>query len=289
MGFLKLIFCGAVVGVANIIPGVSGGTMAVVLNIYDKMIEAVSGIGKHFWKSIKYLLPIALGAGVGIIGLSKVIEYLLGKQYMAVNFFFIGVVIGSVPLLWGKMIYTDEAKTQKVAMKASHIVSGLIPFLMMVVMAVGMVLVGDGSSDVTITSLNFSNSLVLFFSLMLAAFCMIIPGLSGSFVMVLVGVYPSIIGALSNMNIPILIPAALGAIIGILLGAKIIDKVIQKFPNHSFFGIMGFVIGSIPVLLCKIGQAGAYRGGWTIIMSVIVLFCGAALSYYGAKLGEKTK
>lgn len=289
MEILKLILCGAVIGVANIIPGVSGGTMAVVLNLYDKLIESVSGIRKHFVKSIKFLIPVVLGAGAGIVLLSKVIEVLLDKQYMAVNFFFIGVVIGSIPLHYGKMIYTDEGQTQKVKVKVSHIISAAIPFLLMAGMAVDMVIVGEGSSDVTITALSVGNFFILFFSLALAAFCMIIPGLSGSFIMVLIGVYPSIIGAISDFNILLLIPAALGAIVGILGGAKVIDRVITKFPNHSFFAIMGFVIGSIPVLLCKIGQASAYRSGVTLIVSVLVLIGGAALSYFGAKLGEKSK
>ncbi len=289
MQFLKLLICGAVIGVANIIPGVSGGTMAVVLNIYDKLIEAVSDLRKQFVKGVKFLLPIGIGAGAGILLLSKLIEFLLEKQYMAVNFFFIGVVLGSIPLLYGKMIYTDEVAKNKVKVRISHIISGIIPFFMMLGMAVGMVLIGEGSSDLHITTLTPVNALILFCSLALAAFCMIIPGLSGSFVMVLIGVYPSIIGAISDMNIAILIPAALGALVGVFFGAKVIDKVITRFPNHSFFGIMGFVLGSIPVLLCKIYQEGAYRSGWTMVISVLVLIGGAALSYFGAKLGEKAK
>lgn len=287
MEFLKMILCGAVVGVANIIPGVSGGTMAVVLNIYDRLIEAISGITRHFVKSLKLLIPIVIGAGAGIVALSKVIEVLLDKQYMAVNFFFIGVVLGSIPLLWGKMMYTDDQKQQKVKVRMSHIVSAAVPFVLMIAMAVGMLAVGEGSGDITITTLNVSSALILFFSLILASFCMIVPGLSGSFIMVLLGVYPSIIGAISDLNLPLLIPAGLGALVGILGGAKIIDRILTRFPNHSFFAIMGFVLGSIPLLLCKIGQAGAYRGGWTIVISIIVLVGGAALSYFGAKLGEK--
>ncbi len=285
--FFKLLLCGAVIGVANIIPGVSGGTMAVVLNIYDKLIESVSELRKAFLKSIKFLLPIGIGAGAGILLLSKVIELLLEKQYMVVNFFFIGVVIGSIPLLWGKMIYTDEVQKTKVRVSFSHILSMAVPFLLMLGMAAGMLVIGEGSADVTMTAFSVKNAVILFFALALAAFCMIIPGLSGSFIMVVIGVYPSVIGAISSLNIPLLIPACLGALVGILFGAKVIDRVITRFPNHSFFGIMGFVLGSIPVLLCKIYQAGAYRGGWSILIAALVLCAGAALSYFGAKLGEK--
>ncbi len=287
MEILKLILCGAVVGVANIIPGVSGGTMAVVLNLYDQLIESVSGVFRHFWKSMKFLVPFMFGAGAGIVALSKLIEVLLEKQYMAVNFFFIGVVLGSIPLLWGKMIYTDDSKSEKIKVKSGHIISAAIPFLLMAGMAVGMVIVGEGNGDAMYTALTVKSFVVLLFSLMLSAFCMIIPGLSGSFIMVLLGVYPSIIGAISDMNVLLLIPAAIGAAIGILFGAKIIDRVLTRFPNHSFFAIMGFVLGSIPVLLCKIGQADAYRGGLTLAVSVLVLIGGAALSYFGAKVGEK--
>ncbi len=285
MEWLKLILCGAVIGVANIIPGVSGGTLAVVLNLYDRMIEAISGITKHFVKSIKVLIPVAIGAGAGILSLARVIDFLLEKQYMTVNFFFIGVVIGSVPLMWGKMTKTPEGK--KITLRAGYVVSGLITFLLMTAMAVGMLLVGEGSGDVTITALSAPNFFLLFFALVLASVSMIIPGISGSFVMVLLGVYPSIINALSNLNIPLLIPAALGALTGILGGAKLINLILSRFPQHSYFAIMGFLLGSIPVLLCKIGQAGQYRGGITILIAAAALIFGAALSYFGAKLGEK--
>jgi putative membrane protein len=284
MEFLKLILCGAVVGVANIIPGVSGGTLAVVLNLYDRLIEAVSGLTRHFWKSVKFLLPVAIGAGAGIVALAKLIDLLLERQYMAVNFFFIGVVIGSLPLLYKRMRYQGETKQP---IRFSHWISGILPFLAMIAMAIGMVVIGDGSSDVTITTLSVQSFVILFVTLFVSAVCMIIPGVSGSFMMVLFGVYPSVIGAISEMNLLLLIPVALGALAGVLCGAKGIDWVLERFPQHSFCAIIGFVLGSIPVLLCKIGQAGAYRGGWTALLAAVVLLAGTALSYFGAKLGEK--
>ena len=94
MNWIFYIICGMIVGIANIIPGVSGGTMAVVLNIYDRLIASVSNLRKEFKKSIAFLLPIAIGAGIGIVAFSKLIEFLLIHYPLATNFFFIGLILG---------------------------------------------------------------------------------------------------------------------------------------------------------------------------------------------------
>ena len=87
-------FKGMAVGVANIIPGVSGGTMAVILHMYDELIESISTFFKDWKKNLLYLIPIGLGAVVGIVAFSKIVKYLLGNYPMATNFFFIGLIIG---------------------------------------------------------------------------------------------------------------------------------------------------------------------------------------------------
>ena len=100
MEFLTRMVQGLVVGVANIIPGVSGGTMAVVMGIYDKLISAVSDLKKDFKKSVLYLLPIGLGAVLGIVLFSHLIKYLLGSYSMPTNFFFLGLILGSIPMIY---------------------------------------------------------------------------------------------------------------------------------------------------------------------------------------------
>ena len=95
---LKHFFCGAVIGVANVIPGVSGGTMAVVLGIYDNLINAISL--KGWRRNLSFLLLVALGAGAGILAFSKLTQFLYSQYPMATNFAFLGLIVGSIPMIW---------------------------------------------------------------------------------------------------------------------------------------------------------------------------------------------
>ena len=119
MTWILYIIFGVIIGVANIIPGVSGGTMAVVLNIYDKLIDSVSNFRKDFKKSIMFLLPIGIGAVLGIVAFSKLIEFLLTNYPLATNFFFIGLILGSIPMIF-KRATEDRFR-----------LSSLVPFLLL--------------------------------------------------------------------------------------------------------------------------------------------------------------
>ena len=99
MNFLKNLICGACIGIAEAIPGVSGGTVAVLLKIYDELIGSISKLRQQFKKSLVFLVPIVLGMGLGLFGFSHIITYLLEHFPMAVNFFFVGLIIGLVPML----------------------------------------------------------------------------------------------------------------------------------------------------------------------------------------------
>ena len=118
---------------------------------------------------------------------------------------------------------------------------------------------------------------------------MIIPGLSGSFVMLLLGVYETITTAIAEMNILLLIPVGIGILGGILGGSKLIDWLLKRFPRATYWAIFGFVIGSIPSIFQKIGDAHAYRGGWELIIGILVLLAGITISFVFAsdKLKEK--
>ena len=100
MKFLVNVLRGAIIGIANIIPGVSGGTMAVVMNIYDQLIGSISKFFRNFKKNLLFLIPILIGAGAGIFLFSLLLGSLLEKYPMPVNFFFLGLILGSIPMLY---------------------------------------------------------------------------------------------------------------------------------------------------------------------------------------------
>lgn len=233
---IRLIIYGAIIGIANIIPGVSGGTMAVMLDVYDKLIQSVSKIRTDFKNSMRFLIPIGMGAGVGIVLFSKIIEYCLENFSVATNLVFVGLIIGSIPMILGKV---REKKLQ---------VGEIISFVICLGIMIYMALVNPEDSNSVITTLTVGSFLKIFLVSVISAGAMIIPGISGSFVMLLLGVYTTVLTAVSDFNILILIPVGLGCVVGLLLCAKVIDLLFTKFPHQTYSGILGLMIGSIFVL-----------------------------------------
>ncbi len=244
---LQNILFGALIGLANIIPGVSGGTMAVILNIYDDLIGAISNLKDDFRGSLTFLIPIGIGAVLAILLCSRGIDYLLTTQYMIVNFFFMGVIVGSAPMIYKKVQETRYNTTS------------IIPFFITFILMILMIVLGDmESSETAIETLTPISFIKLCGASAVSAACMIIPGISGSFVMLLFGVYTTIITAISQLNILILMPIGLGVLIGILGGARLIDIVLRRYPTATYFAILGFMCGSIPVIFHSIIVEGAF-------------------------------
>ena len=270
MDFLSRLLKGLIVGVANIIPGVSGGTMAVVIGIYDKLIGAVSDLRKDFKNSVIYLFPIGVGALLGIVLFSHLIEFLLRDFTMPTNIFFLGLILGSIPMIF-------KRATQKRFEKVS-ILPFLVSFAVMMLMTFFQNVSDEGSA--LITTLTAGTAIRLVLSATVAAACMIMPGISGSMVMVLLGVYTSVLTAISSMNIPVLIPVAIGVLAGILLGAKVINLCLRRYEQQTYFAILGLIAGSIlPICL----NAG-YTPGFQTVLSVITLVAGTAIAFWMGKM-----
>ncbi len=278
---IKLMIFGAIIGVANIIPGVSGGTMAVVLNVYDKLISAIGNFTKDIKNNLKLLIPIGVGAVLGILLFAKLLSYCLEKQYMLTNFFFIGVILGSIPLIYRKATdISDNPNTSRFRINLSHVISFIITLLIMIFMLLNSNITEGGS---IITSLSFTSFIYLTFAGALAAVCMIIPGISGSFVLVLIGAYNSILQAISDYNFLLLIPVGIGIVLGIFLGAMVIAKILNKYSSQAYFAILGFVVGSIPVIVDSIIVENQLKGGIYILFAAVTLAFGASLSFFSTK------
>ncbi len=269
MDFLSRILKGLVVGVANIIPGVSGGTMAVVIGIYDKLIAAVSNLKKEFKRSFFYLLPIGIGAVLGILLFSRLIEFLLRDFTMPTNIFFLGLILGSIPMIYHRAV--------REKMKKSSILPFVACFAVMILMTFLQNVSDEGSA--LITTLTVGTAVRLFLSAALAAACMIMPGISGSMVMVLLGVYTSVLTAISSLNIPILIPVAFGVLVGLFAGAKGIDYCLKRYEQQTYFAILGLIAGSVlPILL-----SAGYTPGLQTVLSVFSLIAGILIAFFMGK------
>lgn len=239
--YLKFFLCGIVFGTANVIPGVSGGTMLVIFGIFDKLTESISGIRKIF-ENIKFLIAFGLGAGGGILLSAKVINKLFSSFPIQTNLFFIGLILGGIPLIY--KLGTSEKKVKPLC---------AVPFVIAMAVVIGLTVLEkmnffELAPDV-VNGFDLVISLKLAACAAIAAVTMIIPGISGSFVMMLLGVYQTIIGALESFNFYVIIPFAIGAVVGIIFGAKLISFLIKKNKLMVYSALMGLVVGSVYAIL----------------------------------------
>lgn len=239
--YLRYFLCGLVFGTANVIPGVSGGTMLVVFGVFDRLTDAISGIKKIF-QNFWFLFTFALGAGGGIILSAFVISSMFENFGIQTNMFFIGLILGGVPL-----IYKFGTMEKKVTPLCA------VPFVIAMAVVIGLTVLEKADifklAPDAVTGFDLVISLKLVVCAAIAAVTMIIPGISGSFVMMLLGVYETIIGAIKDMNFFVIIPFALGAVIGIIGGAKLISVLIKKNKLMVYSALMGLVIGSVYAIL----------------------------------------
>ncbi len=267
MKYLKYVLIGVILGLSNIMPGISGGTMAVVLNVYDKLVDAIDLNLEKFKKHFKFLLSVGIGCVVGIYGFSFVINYFFQNYPQGTNFFFIGVIFGSVPMVYKKAL-NGGSKIQ-----SGSYVFFLIGIFAMVIMAFG----GGGENSNIITTLTLKDAIYLCSVTFFAGFAMIIPGISGSFVSLMLGAYTTLTTAVENLNFMVLLPAAVGGAFGVLVGAKFIKKLIVKRPQETYMCILGLVIGSVFVIYP--GFSLDIMGG----ISLVAMVVGGVVTYQLSK------
>lgn len=214
--------------------------MAVILNVYDKIIDSISKLKTDFKNSLQVLVPIGIGAVLGILLFAKIIDYTLVAYPVATNFVFLGLIIGSNPMIFQK---TREYTPSNI---------GYIAFGICICIMLYMKFANPQESVEIIKTLNIQNFIKIFLCTIVASGAMIVPGISGSFIMLVLGIYNTILTAVSTFNIPILMVVGVGSVCGILIFAKIIDKLFEKYPFITYMGILGLMNGSIIIILPKI-------------------------------------
>lgn len=252
MTFFMDIIKGILIGIANIIPGVSGGTMAVSLGIYDKLISSVSNLLKDWKKSLVTLLPIILGCGIGIVGFTYAIEYLLSHHTFVTCMAFVGLILGGIPIL----LISLKKELAKTSSKIG--ISGILAFVFLFAVAVFLPMMN--AEDEVLKTFHATPGIMaaLFFVGIIASATMVIPGVSGSLVMMILGYYYGIINtiksfldALKAFDMPglihgfaLLMPFGIGVLLGIFLIAKLITFLFEKFGIQTYCAILGLIIAS---------------------------------------------
>lgn len=262
-----------VFGIANIIPGVSGGTMLVVCGCYDKVCGALSLNLKEIKKNIIFLIFFGVGAVVGLLGFAFVIKWLFGEFPTETYMFFMGLIAGSIPLIIRNA--TVKEKFRPVC---------AIPFVLALALVVGLAMLEQSGTVAAPSELEGFGAIMLFLAAgFIAAVAMIIPGVSGSFIMVLLGTYEIVISSihLNALNFSVIIPTAIGVVFGLVLGARLITFLLKKFRLMVFSAILGLVVGS----LYAIFPAGFGLNVHTFI-GAAALAVGFAIAFF---VGKKTK
>lgn len=229
INFLK----GIAISISQLIPGVSGGTIAIILGIYDKLLHAVNNILKDFKNQYKLLLEVGFGAVVGILLFSSIIEVAFNKYPIQLGYLFIGIILGGAPLMYKK------SKIKKIR------ISNVLYFISGFIIVYFMGKLNSGVSDEIITTLTLTSTLLLFLGGILIAVALILPGISGSFMLYVLGLYGTVLSAINQRNIIVLIPLLLGGIAGTLMTSNIIEKLLLKYPEQTYILIFGFILGSV--------------------------------------------
>jgi len=295
LNFLVDLIKGVFVGIANVIPGVSGGTMAVSFGIYDKLLNAISGLLKSFKKSFFTLLPIILGMAIGIVGFTYIIPWLLANFPFATSCAFTGLIIGGIPAILRSLKDGWQSEEKK------SLLVNILVFLILLAVAMAMVFLnGDSESGIALTA-SAGMIVKIFFMGVIASATMVIPGVSGSLVLMILGYYFGVINsvkqfveALRALNLQgmlnqlfILIPFAIGCVLGIFFISKLISYLLKHFVSATFSGIFALVASSPISIFYKVNQEYSMNGTSvvSIIVGVVLLVACVALTLFMEKLG----
>lgn len=293
---IMLVIKGFFMGIANIIPGVSGGTLALTLGIYEKFINAISHFLKDIKENIRFLLPVVIGMGLSILIGSNVVSASFEKFPVPTTFFFMGLVLGGIPMIINKIkdsMKQDKKKKIKQNSKV-NIAILIITFALVMILAFSEEIFGKGLGDVNLANINALGYFILFLVGVVAAATMVIPGVSGSLVLMLLGYYLPVVNTIKDLthfknighNILICIPFGLGVVIGIVLIAKLIEWLLKKYETKSYFGVLGFIIASIIAIPVSVYHEVGYMP-FGIIEGIIAIALMIAGYIIGNKLGEK--
>ncbi|ERK29336.1 DUF368 domain-containing protein [Clostridium intestinale] len=261
MGNIVTVIKGVVIGLATLVPGVSGGTMAIILGVYDDLIHSISSFFKDWKKNSLFLIQIGIGAVVGMGAFSKIIEQALVKYENPMIYLFLGIICGGIPVLYKKSLSSERKK--------SDLMFLVIGFIIVFIMTL------QPSAVLTLaTNTGVKSTIFLVIAGFIIAVALILPGISTSFMLLTLGLYSITLEAINTFNLAYLVPIGIGAIIGTLSTTKVIENLLEKYPSKTYLLILGFVIGSLLEVFPGIPE------GFDIIYCIITFTVGFAVIKY---------
>ena len=256
---------GLIVGGTMLVPGVSGGSMAIVLGIYDKLIHAVSALTRLDKAALFFLCLFSLGGAVGIVLFAKPLLHVMETYPIPTSYFFLGAVAGSIPIMFRQgNIAAVSPKTFVYILIGAGIVTAFAQLPMDS-------LHGQAENAVLRTALWFVTGFV-------ASIALILPGISVSYLLYLLGIYDQILLAIGSLAFSLLVPLGSGVIVGILATTKLLEKAMNRHPEPTYLIILGFVLGSMWELF-----PGIPLSSLMILTAVLSFLAGFAVIYTVSK------
>lgn len=262
--FLRLIK-GAMVGIGAIVPGLSGGVLAVVFGLYEPLLRFLANPLYRFIDNFRYFLPVGIGGVLGVIGFSAVVDYAFTHYAAPFTWLFIGFISGTFPSL---------VKTSgKEGRKTWH-------WFLLLVMAVGTFFLMQWME--TIRQVTVTPNLgVWLLSGLLVGLGLVVPGMSPSNFLIYLGLYQPMASGIRQLDFGVIIPLGIGLVIVVLVVAKLVAWLFNRYYTFMYHFILGIVVGSTAAIIPE-GVSG-----WTILVCALLFAAGAAASYALAKLDEK--
>ena len=266
---------GAVFGIANIIPGVSGGTMAVIMKVFDRIIDILTLDFKKIKENFLFIIFFGIGAVIGIGAAAIVLKNLFEMYFVPTQMFFTGVISGSIPFIF-KIGVTKENPMRRI---------NIIPFVIGVILTLLPLFLSENGMKAIPTDSELTAPLIALMAvyLFIAAVAMIIPGLSGSMALMLLGGYPLALSAVTELKITLLIVMFIGAVLGFIAGGRFISFLLKKFHQGTYLAILGLIIGS----LFSVFPFSQFSFGTEGIIGIVLLVAGAFVPFLMELLGKK--
>ncbi len=280
---ILLIIKGFIMGIANIIPGVSGGTLALTLGIYEEFIEAISHFFNKLKENIKFLIPIGIGMLISILTFSNVIDASLESFPLPTILLFMGLVLGGLPMIFKRVAGKRDSK------KINNYLLMSLTFCLIIFMSLIPVLF-PGTSEVVLSDIDFTGMIILFIVGVIAAGTMVIPGVSGSLVLLTLGFYNPIVETISELtkfdnlfnNILVLGSFGVGVLVGLVLISRLIEYLFEKHQTITMYAVIGFVVASLFAI-----PISTFLEIDTFIFSIPQLVVGIVLLIIGYFVGNK--
>ncbi len=248
------------IGGTMTVPGISGGSMAMILGIYNRLISAVNNAIKFKKESILFLIKFLIGAAAGLVLFSKAVPYLLTQFPFPMHFFFIGCVAGGIPMIF------RAAKVTKFSWK-------IVVYLLLGILLVS--LIAMIPKGLFVSKAGFLGILLQLAGGIIVAAALVLPGISVSHMLYMLGLYETVTEAVGNLDILSVLPLGIGVVLGILLTAKVMEKAMTKAPQFTYLVVLGFLFGSVPELF----PVGVSANLFTIAVSLLMAVAGFFFVY----------